>query len=163
MRIAILSDIHDHTTHLLLALHAAREAGCEHLLCLGDLAMFSTFRMLCEEWTQALDVVFGNNEYDRQAFYRVAEQYPHVCLHGDTAELRLGQRLFFMCHLPWTAQKAAQRGIYDAVFYGHTHCAAVEQIGKVPLINPGEIYGRQEKPGFAVLETQTLRIRHLTL
>ena len=32
MLVALLSDIHDHTTHLLLALQAAREQQCTHLL-----------------------------------------------------------------------------------------------------------------------------------
>lgn len=163
MQLAIISDIHDHTTHLLLALHAAREAKCEHMLCLGDMARISTFRLLCEEWTLPLELVFGNNEYDRPSFFRVAEQYPHVKLHGETADFSLGQRRFFMCHLPWTALEAARKGCYDAVFYGHTHAARTEYVSGSLLLNPGEIYGRQETPGFVALETDTLIPRYFTL
>ena len=63
MRIALCSDIHDHITHLLLALETARSAGCTHLLFMGDMAELSTFRTLLEEWGHPIDLVFGNNEY----------------------------------------------------------------------------------------------------
>ncbi len=36
----------------------------------------------------------------------------------------------------------ASTGIYDAVFYGHTHIAKREIKGKTLLLNPGEIMGR---------------------
>ena len=68
MLVALLSDIHDHTTNLLLALHTAQEQGCSHLLFLGDMAEASTFRTLRDEWPHPIDLVFGNNEYEIKSF-----------------------------------------------------------------------------------------------
>ncbi len=163
MLVALLSDIHDHTTHLLLALQAAQERGCTHLLFMGDMASASTFRLLREEWPHPLDLVFGNNEYELQAFERMASQWPHTTLHGAHADITLGTRRIFFCHLPWDAGRAASSGKYDAVFFGHTHKAEVSTSGRTLIVNPGEIYGRRETPGFAVYDADTNTVQLISL
>ena len=155
MRIALLSDIHDHTTHLLLALEAARAAGCTHLLFMGDMAELSTFRTLQEEWEHPIDLVFGNNEYQMTEFQKMAAARDNTTLHGEIADITIRNRRIFFCHLPWTALKAAESGGYDAVFYGHTHAAEIRSVGNTLLVNPGEIYGRQSRPSIAVYDTDT--------
>lgn len=163
MLVALLSDIHDHTTHLLLALQAAKERGCTHLLFLGDMASASTFRLLREEWPHPLDLVFGNNEYELHAFERMASQWPHTTLHGTLADITLEARRLFFCHLPWDARSAARSGKYDAVFYGHTHQAEFHACGHTLIANPGEVYGRRETPGFAVYDTDTNTVQLISL
>ncbi len=166
MRVALISDIHDHSTHLLLALAQAQELGCRHLLCMGDIASLSTFRLLCEEWTLGLDAVFGNNEWQRESFLRVADEYPHATLHGDTAGILLEGRHLFFCHYPHIAARAAESGLYDAVFFGHTHRAELHPAlaGRSPLIvNPGDIQGRAGAPGMAVYDTETNSARLVSL
>lgn len=153
MLVALLSDIHDHTTHLLLALLAAKEQGCTHLLFMGDMAGMSTFRTLREEWPHPIDLVFGNNEYESGAFRKAADQWTQTSLHGDHAVIRLGGRRIFFCHYPWVAAKAVENGNYDAVFFGHTHRAEVLQIGKTVAANPGEVYGRQGAPSIGIYNT----------
>ena len=81
MLVALLSDIHDHTTNLLLALHSAQEQGCSHLLFLGDMAETSTFRTLRDEWPHPIDLVFGNNEYEIKSLLK-AYANPIVVLQG---------------------------------------------------------------------------------
>lgn len=163
MLVALVSDVHDHTTHLLLALHEARAQGCTHLLFMGDMAGLSTFRTLREEWAHPIDLVFGNNEYETAAFQRAAEQWHHTTLHGATADLVLDGRRIFFCHLPWTAAKAAESGLYDAVFFGHTHAPETLSIGSTLVANPGEVYGRQGTPSIGVYDTctNTVRIIHI--
>ncbi len=169
MLIALISDIHDHSTRMLLALAHAQELGCTHLLCMGDVAELSTFRLLCEEWQQGADIVFGNNEWHRESFLRVADEYPHVTHHGDRASICLGGRNIFFCHYPHQAARAAEGGGYDAIFFGHTHRAelypATEENGrKLPLfVNPGDIQGRYGKPGIAVYDTESNTARLITL
>ncbi len=156
MLVAVISDIHDRCTNLLLALARARDEGCEHLLCLGDIATIATFRLLCEEWTQGLDLVFGNNEWERDSFLRVADEYPHATLHGDCASLTLAGRRLFLCHYPHVALRQAAGGHYDAVFFGHTHRAEMQPatLGGSPLLlNPGDIQGRFGKPSMAIYDT----------
>ena len=159
MRVALLSDIHDHTTHLLLALQAAHEQRRTHLLFMGDMAASSTFSMLHEEWPHSIDLVFGNNECETNVFTRKAEQWPRVTLHGAHADIMLDSRRVFFCHLPWQATKAAASGKYDAVFYGHTHTPEILYAGSTLLVNPGEICGRQNAPTIGVYDTTTNQAR----
>ena len=163
MRIALLSDIHDHTTHLLLALQVAGEHGCTHLLFMGDMAGITTFRTLREEWPHGIDLVFGNNEYERTAFRDLAARWSNTTLHGDTADLRLAGRRIFITHLPWTAAEAARSGRYDAVFFGHTHTPEQFMLGDTLVVNPGEIYGRQGTPSIGVYDTETNAVRIITI
>lgn len=163
MRIALLSDIHDHITHLLLALEAARAGGCTHLLFMGDMAELSTFRTLLEEWGHPIDLVFGNNEYQLREFRKMAATRDNTTMHGEIADITLQNRRIFFCHLPWAALKAAESGAYDAVFYGHTHAADLRSVGNTLLVNPGEIYGRQSRPSIAVYDTDTNSARHILI
>ncbi len=155
MRIALISDIHDNTTNLLLALARAQELGCTHLFCMGDVAELSTFRLLCEEWTQGADIVFGNNEWPHDAFLRVAREYPHVTHHGEKAELNMDGRHLSFSHYPRTAFLTAEQGGYDAIFFGHTHVAEhyPAKDGMPLFVNPGELQGRSGKRSMAVYDT----------
>lgn len=163
MLVALLSDIHDHTTHLLLALHAAKEEGCTHLFFMGDMAGISTFRTLREEWPYGMELVFGNNEYEIKSFERLASQWDKTTLHGHEASLQLDGRSIYFTHLPWAASRAADSGQYDAVFFGHTHTAEQMHRGRTLLANPGEIQGRQSAPSIGIYDTVTNTVRFLTL
>ena len=163
MRVALLADIHDHTTHLLLALHAAREQGCTHMLFMGDMAEVSTFQLLHEEWDAPLDLVFGNNEYEIGIFRKLAQQWPQTTLHGADADIVLDNRRIYFTHLPWAALRVAEAGTHDAVFYGHTHVPEIRHINSTLLVNPGEVYGRHGKPGIAVYDTATNSAQHIII
>ena len=160
MLVALLADIHDHTDNLLTALYRAEELGCTHLLFAGDMAGLTTFRTLREEWNGGIDLVFGNNEFDRASFLRLAEQFHHTCHHGDAGDIELDGRRIFLTHYPTIARQAACSGQYDAVFYGHTHTAAQQLCGNTILANPGEIAGVRQSPGFAVYDTSTNCLTH---
>lgn len=163
MLVALLSDIHDHTTHLLLAVHAAKEAGCTHMLFMGDMTSISSFRTLREEWEYPVDLVFGNNEYQLEAFYQTARQWKNTTWHGFIANVKLDGRNILFCHFPWEAAKALQQGCYDAVFYGHTHKAEVQTIHNTLLANPGDVYGRTGTPSFGIYDTRTNSVRIVPL
>lgn len=154
MKIAVLSDIHDHTTHLLLALEAAREAGCVRMIYLGDMVHSNTLTTLLREWELPLDIVFGNNEYELEVFDRIVQGAPHATLHGDAGALEADGKRIFFCHLPSYARRAADSGRFDAVFYGHTHCADIQMYGTVLLANPGEVLGRQSAASIGVYNTE---------
>lgn len=155
MLVALLSDIHDHTTHLLLALHAAHEQGCTHLLFMGDMAELATFQLLREEWPYSIDLVFGNNEYEIDAFRKLVCLHPHTKLHEAEADIELDKRRIYFTHLPGAALRVAGSGSHDAVFYGHTHSPEVRYINSTLLVNPGEVYGRHGFPSIAVYNTAT--------
>lgn len=153
MLTALFSDIHDHTTHLLLALHAAKARGCSHILFMGDMVSTSTFRLLRDEWSGGIDLVLGNNEYETDIFQRMAEQSPQTRFHRYLGNIILDGRRIFFAHLPRDAAKAAGSGMYDAVFFGHTHQPEVLQVGSTLVANPGEIYGRQGPPTIGIYDT----------
>lgn len=162
MNIALLSDIHDHTLHLLLALQRATEERCERLFFMGDMASLETFSVLRREWTAPIDLVFGNNDFDRTSFLHMAECFDQTTHHGDTAETEADGRHISFTHYSTTAEKLAKLGRYDAVFYGHTHVAHQEWHGRTILANPGEIQGRYAV-GFAVYNTTTNTVRFIEL
>ncbi len=166
MLVALISDIHGHHTRLLLALARAQELGCTHLLCMGDVDDLATFRLLCEEWPHGADVVFGNNEWYRECFSRVADEYPQVAHHGDIAAVSLGGREIYFCHYPHVAARAAESGCYDAVFFGHTHRVEIhpaDKKGSPLIVNPGDIQGRYGSPSLAVYNTEDNTARIVSL
>lgn len=157
MLVAIMSDVHDRQRNLLTALKRAKELGCEHLLYLGDFVHPSTLQVMLESWLQPLDFVLGNNEYELEAFDALASQRANVHFHGYDGDAVLGERHIFFTHTPHDAiSRGLNSGLYDAVFYGHTHAsAAFTAPDKTLMVNPGELYGRRESPGFAVYCTRS--------
>lgn len=163
MKIAIVSDIHDHTIRLLSALATAEDAGCERMIFLGDMVHATTFSVLLEEWKKPLDLVFGNNEYELEAFTALANSAPHAKLHGEYGVTECAGQLLFFCHMPGTARQALESGSFDAVFYGHTHCADWRQVGSALIANPGEVLGRQSQPSIGVYDTETRQFFHYNI
>lgn len=153
MKVAIVSDIHDKTNNLLSAVATAKELGCERMIFLGDMVHLQTFILLREEWDGPLDLVFGNNEYEWEGFYRYAAAVPDTTLHGEHGELELdGLRIFFT-HLPSVAECACRCERYDIILYGHTHMAEIRRQGERLLANPGEVQGRSGQTTIGVLDT----------
>lgn len=162
MNAALFSDIHDHTANLLAALRLAEQEGCSHLLFMGDMVGLETFRTLRAECAWPIDLVFGNNEYDRAEFLRMARALAHTTHHGDVGDISLEDRRVAFTHYPQRAEILAKTGLYDAVFFGHTHAACQLARGRCLLANPGELAGRRV-PGFAVYSTETNTVRHIKL
>ncbi len=152
MLVALLSDAHDRQTNLRNALRQAKALDCMHLIYLGDFVHPKTFQVMLEEWSRPLDFVLGNNEYETEAFEELASKHDNVHFHGYYGQVQLQGRNVFFTHTPHDAiTHGLNTGKYDAVFYGHTHAAtAFTALDKTLMVNPGEICGRREKPGFAV-------------
>lgn len=155
MRIALLSDVHDYTDNLLLALHQADEMGCSRLFYMGDIAETRTLRLMLEEWHHPADIVFGNNEYDYEAHVNIAAQFNQVTHHQFEADIEVDSRKIYFTHIPRSAIAVAQQGNHHAVFYGHTHVADRYKHGTTLVVNPGEVGGVRRPPSFAVYDTAT--------
>lgn len=96
MRIAILSDIHDHLEELGRVL--AQVTDCAALLCLGDLCSPFTLKAIAQGFDGAVHVVWGNNDGDKLLLTQVASQTDNVTLHGDYGFLTLGERKIALTH-----------------------------------------------------------------
>lgn len=162
MNIALLSDIHDQTSHLLAALSRAEEEHCRHLLFMGDMEDLETFRLLRSEWSWPIDLVFGNNEDDRGEFLHLSRSFTQTTHHGETGDIDLDGRRIAFTHYPVPALRMAETGRYNAVFFGHTHIPEHKKVGLCLLANPGEIQGRRQ-PCFSVYSTENNAVRLIEL
>lgn len=161
MKIAVLSDSHDHLANVETAVSRLPGLGAEALLFLGDFCAPFTLQLMAEKFTAGpIHAVFGNNDGDPYLLCRVAGGFPHVHLHGHYAELTLGERKIGIFHYPDVARRIAESGQLDAVFSGHDHQSYVHQIGKTIWANPGEIMGRFGKPGFGIYDTAAHQFAH---
>lgn len=155
MNIAIISDIHNNESKLLTALHAIGEAGADCLICLGDMHTGRSLRLLRENWDSPLYFVLGNNDWPARNFEQLCRQWEFTEFHGDAGDITLGGRRIYFTHYPHYAQRAAELGRYDAVFFGHTHEAMQIMHHHTLLLNPGELECRRSKGSWAMYDSDT--------
>jgi putative phosphoesterase len=139
MRIAILSDSHDHVWNLQIAL-AAVAGEADVLVHCGDLCAPFIVPMLAA-FPGPVHAVFGNNDADRFRLQANAARTRNVTLHGEFAVLELGGKTVAVQHFDAMARALAESCRYDVVCYGHDHRRLVERVGEVWLANPGAIMG----------------------
>ncbi len=165
MKVAVISDIHDHEKNLRTALQAAREAGCAVLCCAGDIEDVSILHLLGREWSGPLHLVFGNNEWDLEEHRVIAKLYPQICHHGSCGIFSLGDRCAAMAHYQGRAERAAAlEPKVTVLFYGHTHRADRSRKDGLLLVNPGEICGsRYGRGSFAVYDTEAHDVEYIWL
>jgi putative phosphoesterase len=153
MKIAVMSDSHDHLHALRAALRKAKKAGADAVIHCGDLVAPFVISEL-KTFEGPVHVVFGNNDGDVFLLGKLAAG-SNVTLHGGVATLELGGRKVLVVHDPAAAEAYAATGAYDAVFYGHIHLAGEKTVGKTLLLGAGELMGFKEKPSFAIYDTET--------
>jgi len=144
MRIAVLSDIHDHLWNLAAALEIAGDA--DTLICCGDLCSPFVIDVL-RRFTKEIHIVFGNNDADLYRITAKAAKLPQLHLHGEFFERDFGGKHFAVNHFDYIAKPLAQSGKYDVVCFGHNHLHEIRRDGKCLLINPGPIMGAQFSSG----------------
>jgi predicted phosphodiesterase len=108
-------------------------------------------------------VVAGNNDGDWLHISQIASEHEHVTLHGQLAELELGDRKIALNHYPHIARRLAESGAYDAVFSGHDHKRYQHRLGGTLWANPGDLMGRFGQPGFGLYDTVTGEFFHVDL
>lgn len=169
MKIALVSDIHDHVWNLNKALNTEAVQQTETLLFCGDLCAPFVIHLLGEGYTKPIHLVLGNNDGDVAAIIRNASKYAHMQLHGEYYRGELGGKTFAMNHYPDKARELAELGIYDIVCYGHNHTQKKEKTGPTLLINPGPIMGfhggrREDVPAtFMVLDIENMQTKVYSL
>ncbi len=163
MKIAVISDSHDHVWNIRRFVEQANGMGVERVIHCGDLV--SAFMLEEMEGLRApLHLVWGNNPGDRGMVTRAClESGGRLVHHGTLGELELGGLRLAWIHDPHLAWSLAQTGRYNLVCYGHTHRWREEWIERTLLLNPGEILGKKEAPGWALVETDPLRVEQILL
>jgi putative phosphoesterase len=149
MKVGLISDSHDDEQATKQALTALD--GVDEIIHSGDLCAPFMIDLL-DEAEKPVHAVFGNVD-DRHLTTKVSEDADHVVLHGNEASLEKEGVQIYVTHFPDIAELAAKSGEYDVVVHGHTHEQRQKQFGDTVLVNPGELLGRKEKRGYAVLNT----------
>lgn len=156
MQVAVLADIHDQTENLdrTLAAVAGHRPGV--MLYLGDLASPETLVRLARGFTKEIHVVLGNLDSEDEIKRTIdTERLLHVYYQGLIGRLTLDKKRLAFTHKPKEAEDLLRQD-FDAIFYGHTHEAKVEERNGTLLVNPGDIQGRfANPPSFCIYDTAT--------
>ncbi len=154
MKIAIVSDSHDNIINIEKFLTWAEKQEIDIIIHCGDIAAPSVIKELFSSFGGDIHLVHGNVS-DRESLEKTCSGFKNITLHGDEGKLELDERKIAFCHFPEQAQKLAETGDYQLVFYGHTHKPWMETLAnKSQLINPGTLGGLFQTATFAVYDTQ---------
>lgn len=159
MKVAILSDSHDHIANLEKVVKKIKK-DCQAVIFCGDLIAPFSAKILAQTGLPTY-LCLGNNDEDHIQMQKMggdkfvwtglSDEYGQVELGGLSAQA--GKKIAF-CHYPKLAELLATSGEFDAVFHGHTHVAYQKTIGRTLLLNPGAICGIQKgKIGIASYAT----------
>ena len=160
MLIAIVSDSHDAILNLRRAVKLANERGAKYLLHLGDL--ISPFMVLeLAPFKGEVHLIQGNNPGDIWLLAKHCQKYPHIHLHGQYVFLELEKLRVAMVHFPDLAWGLASSGDFDLVCCGHTHVFEIKEINGCPVVNPGELLGKEGPPTMAFYDTETRKIEKI--
>ncbi|MGI6657214.1 MAG: YfcE family phosphodiesterase [Desulfobulbus sp.] len=161
MRIAVLSDSHDHIPNLCRAVSLANAEQAEVLLHCGDLISPFMLKHL-GRFQGPVHLLYGNNAGDRHLIAsRCGTIFTNIRHHGEYGTLTLGSLRIALHHYPDLARTVARSGEYDLVCYGHDHIFHCERIGNCTLLNPGDLLGAEATPGFVLFDSKTGSTRRI--
>lgn len=149
MKIAILSDIHDHIWNLEKVLTEI-DGKVEALVFCGDMVAPFTAGILGNVGLP-IYACLGNNDEDHIGLLKKGgENFTWFFLSQEFGTVELDGKKIAFCHYPKLGELLAKSGEFDAVFHGHTHNSRNEMYDNCLLVNPGAICGIQNgKPGIA--------------
>jgi putative phosphoesterase len=155
MKIAILSDAHDHVINVQKVLNAVAEQGAQVLLFCGDFCAPGP-AILIAKFAGLVHTVFGNNDGDRMNIASKL-QLPNITVHKEYADIVLDGKKIGMTHYPFYAEKMAKSGDFDLVCFGHDHQQRIETHGLCLAINPGSLnqLRADDMVGYALYDTTT--------
>ena len=140
MKLAVISDTHDHKYNIIKAVSIMNERKVDALIHCGDyVAPF------VKRWFDGLNNnikenflgVFGNNDGERIGLHKTAEGR----ISPSPAEFAVGEWKVLLAHEMPILEGVAAGGHYGLVVYGHTHLPDVQVKGETLLVNPGECGG----------------------
>lgn len=149
LKIALLSDSHDHIPNLKNAVRIANRSRCSHLFHLGDIVSPLSASEL-KHFNGSVSAVYGNCDGDRLALNRTFHSFGGE-IHPPPLRLELHHRIMVLMHEPWLLEELALSGKVDYIFHGHTHEEYFRREGQTVIINPGEIAGIMSAPTFYLI------------
>lgn len=158
MKVAVLSDIHDHVINLERVIEQI-QGRVEAVVFCGDMCSPFTAGVLA-----TLDIpiyaCLGNNDQDQLGLAKLGgDKFQLVPLFQEFGEIELGGKKIAFCHYPKLAELLAKSGKYDAVFHGHIHESYKKTFNQTVFLNPGPVCGLRfdqvVPPSYAIYDTQT--------
>lgn len=165
MKIAVLSDSHDHIWNLEKVVDQVSGKVDAYIHC-GDL-IAPFIPEILKRINAPGYICLGNNDEDHIAMKNVGgETISWVSIGNQYGEVTLDNRKIAYTHYPKLGELLAKSGEYDAVFHGHTHKMINEMVGETLLLNPGAICGissevifgeksKHDPASYAVYDTAT--------
>lgn len=165
MKLAVVSDTHDHMNNILKAISIINERNVDAVIHCGDyVAPF------VKKWFDKLDDgiknnfygVFGNNDGERLFLKKNLGQICEFAQNGHELILDLGGKKIFASHMPKqeTIDALAHSGKFDIILTGHTHSLVNKKYENgVLVLNPGEVCGYLTgKSTFAIINTDKMEV-----
>lgn len=158
MRIGVFSDVHDNVDKLRQTLKAYESQTIDTAIFCGDFCSPIPAKIMGEakDTLRQIHCVFGNGDGDRLAIERLSKgPSSNLILHGEHAEIELGEKKLAVTHYPLYGKALARTGDYQAVFSGHTHELHEERFGDALWLNPGDVMGFKGKATCAIYDLLT--------
>jgi putative phosphoesterase len=158
MKIGVLSDTHDRLGTTAEAIRLLRDAGAELILHCGDIETAATVRLFADIPTH---FVFGNWD-GRTASLLDAMAEVGATHHPDFGHLVIdGQEIAWVhSHKKGQLRELEHSGLFDYLFYGHSHYAESHRTGRTLVANPGAIHRARPKTCL-VVDVATGKLRSL--
>ena len=162
MKLAVISDTHDHKDNILKAVSIMNERKVDALIHCGDYV--SPF---VKRWFDGLNNnikenffgIFGNNDGERVFLVKNLGQICDIV--GMEINKDFDGKNVYAAHMPTqkTIDAIAKSGQYDIVLTGHTHNMVNKKYDNgVLVINPGEACGYLTgKSTFAIIDTDKMK------
>ncbi|MHA1238821.1 MAG: metallophosphoesterase [Candidatus Odinarchaeia archaeon] len=157
MKIGVISDTHDNLHSIATAVELLNEEGVEVVLHAGDIISPFTAKEFSKLKCPFI-AVFGNNDGEKQHLLSMYKSLG-MDIRGKFAEETLAGKKIALLHgeIQQYVRALAASGMYNAVFFGHTHQVYCENIDGVLVLNPGEACGYLTgKKTFAVVDLERL-------
>ncbi len=157
MKIALISDTHDHIERLAQALDIFAQSGAQALIHAGDVVSPFTAEAL-SAFDGPIRAVYGNCDGERQGLRRFLKS-----IADGPILFELGGRSFVLAH----SRPQIHRDLFDRVdvaVVGHTHIPEQTHQNGALIINPGECCGRVSgQATVALLDSDNLSVELINL
>lgn len=163
MIVAVMSDSHDNIWKLREALAVVKNEGAGMIIHCGD---FVAPFMLKELNDAKIPVhgVFVNNDGDQYLLTKLSlTTLTNITFHGLVGQVDIGDFNIAFTHERIVGEGLASGGNFKMVCFGHSHEHFLKEIGPTILLNPGEIMGKDGRPGFCMVDTDTAEIERVEL